>query len=258
MASAWPARAPKGRQTTVTRRGREDVVASDTCTWAAATATLRRRVPSPLRTLTARPRRFWTCGVHRCPRHQQPREDPNQRDRDTCRRQTPLPVAAAVDEHDPGRPGPPSRCSWWAVRKAAALSSSRPRRSSRCSHGLPPTPAPAPTTATRSAATLATKRSTTASTDTNAATNAATRTGRTGSGDALPSTPTSSSYPTAVRVHAVGLVGAGQPLREVARALGVHPAAQCRRVLQAWRRWAAAAGLPDSPAPSRCPDDDQE
>jgi hypothetical protein len=59
----------------------------------------------------------------------------------------------------------------------------------------------------------------------------------------------SRSYPTTVRVQAVGLVGVGQPLGEVARALSVHPAALRRWVWQAWRRWAAAAGLPDDPAP---------
>ena len=56
-----------------------------------------------------------------------------------------------------------------------------------------------------------------------------------------------------VRVQAVGLVGAGQPVGEVARALGVHPAAVRRWVWQAWRGWGTAMGLaqpdsPDSPA----------
>lgn len=60
----------------------------------------------------------------------------------------------------------------------------------------------------------------------------------------------SSSAP-AVRVQAVGLVGAGQPVGEVARALGVHPAAVRRWVWQAWRRWGTAMDLtqPDSPDP---------
>jgi Transposase len=114
------------------------------------------------------------------------------------------------------------------------------------------------------AATAAT-RSPTASIATNAGTDAGTRTGRNASGDALPTAPTpdgpdqpgrphspddrirgSRSYPTAVRVQAVGLVGVGEPLEEVARALEVHPAALRRWVLQAWRRWVAAVGLPDS------------
>ena len=104
----------------------------------------------------------------------------------------------------------------------------------------------------------------TASTATNAGMDAGTRTGRSGSGDAPPSRPMagrpdqpgrphspddrtrrSRSYPAAVRVHAVGLVGVGQPLGEVARALNVHPAALRRWVWQAWRRWAAAVGLPE-------------
>jgi hypothetical protein len=61
----------------------------------------------------------------------------------------------------------------------------------------------------------------------------------------------SSSAP-AVRVQAVGLVGAGQPVGEVARALGVHPAAVRRWVWQAWHRRGTAMGLtqPDSPDPS--------
>jgi Transposase len=58
--------------------------------------------------------------------------------------------------------------------------------------------------------------------------------------------------PTAVRVHAVGLVGAGRPVGEVARALGVHPAALRRWVWHAWRGWGTAMGLTqsDSPDPS--------
>jgi len=60
-----------------------------------------------------------------------------------------------------------------------------------------------------------------------------------------------STSPTAVRVQAVGLVGAGRPVGEVARALGVHPAALRRWVWQAWREWGTAMGLtpPDSPEP---------
>jgi hypothetical protein len=63
-----------------------------------------------------------------------------------------------------------------------------------------------------------------------------------------------SRHPTAVRVQAVGLVGAGRPVGEVARALGVHPAAVRRWVWQAWRRWGTAMGLPppDSPDPPGC------
>gem|GEM_PF-6729048 len=49
-----------------------------------------------------------------------------------------------------------------------------------------------------------------------------------------------------VRVQAVGLVGAGQPVGEVARALGVHPAAVRRWVWQAWRGWGTAMGLTQS------------
>jgi hypothetical protein len=58
-----------------------------------------------------------------------------------------------------------------------------------------------------------------------------------------------SSSPTAVRVQAVGLVGAGQPVGEVARALGVHPAALRRWVWQAWQRWGTAMGLPQPDSP---------
>jgi hypothetical protein len=60
-----------------------------------------------------------------------------------------------------------------------------------------------------------------------------------------------STDPTAVRVQAVGLVGAGRPVGEVARALGVYPAALRRWVWQAWHGWGTAMGLtqPDSPDP---------
>jgi len=58
-----------------------------------------------------------------------------------------------------------------------------------------------------------------------------------------------SSSPPAVRVQAVGLVGAGQPVGEVARALGVHPAAVRRWVWQAWRQWGTAIGLTQSESP---------
>jgi transposase-like protein len=52
-----------------------------------------------------------------------------------------------------------------------------------------------------------------------------------------------------VRVQALGLVGAGWPVGEVARALGVHPVALRRWVWQAWHEWGTAMGLsqPDSP-----------
>ncbi len=58
-----------------------------------------------------------------------------------------------------------------------------------------------------------------------------------------------STDPTAVRVQAVGLVGAGRPVGEVARALGVHPAALRRWVWQAWRGWGTAMGLTQSDSP---------
>jgi hypothetical protein len=69
-----------------------------------------------------------------------------------------------------------------------------------------------------------------------------------------------STDPTAVRVQAVGLVGAGQPVGEVARALGVHPAAVRRWVWQAWRRWGTAMDLPqpDSPDPPAARNEGQE
>jgi hypothetical protein len=50
--------------------------------------------------------------------------------------------AVGLDGHDRGRQGSPSRCSYWAVRLAAALTKSRPRRSLRCWPGLPPTRPP--------------------------------------------------------------------------------------------------------------------
>ncbi len=55
--------------------------------------------------------------------------------------------------------------------------------------------------------------------------------------------------PRSVRVQALGLVGAGWPVGEVARALGVHPVALRRWVWQAWHEWGTAMGLtrPDSP-----------
>jgi hypothetical protein len=69
-----------------------------------------------------------------------------------------------------------------------------------------------------------------------------------------------STDPTAVRVQAVGLVGAGRPVGEVARTLGVHPAAVRRWVWQAWQRWGSAMGLtqPDSPDPPAARNEGQE
>ena len=48
-------------------------------------------------------------------------------------------------------------------------------------------------------------------------------------------------YPLEVRTHAVGLVGVGQPVGEVAQLVGVHPATVRRWVRQAVRRWADLA-----------------
>jgi hypothetical protein len=49
------------------------------------------------------------------------------------------PPPARADGQDWGRQGSPTRCTCWGVRLAVALSRSRPRRSLRCWHGLPPT-----------------------------------------------------------------------------------------------------------------------
>jgi translation initiation factor IF-2 len=54
-------------------------------------------------------------------------------------RPPPATAAVALDGHDRGRQGSPSRCRCWAARLAAALTRSRPRRSRRCWPGLPPT-----------------------------------------------------------------------------------------------------------------------
>jgi hypothetical protein len=60
-------------------------------------------------------------------------------------RPPPASAAAALDGHDRGRQGSPSRCRCWAARLAAALTRSRPRRSLRCWPGWPPTlPRPLP------------------------------------------------------------------------------------------------------------------
>ena len=148
-------------------------------------------------------------------------------------------------------PPPPTT----ATRSAAATTSGPARTTTGMSTGTGPASAPGPAGLT------------TASTGT--------RTGTSRSGDAPTPRPDSQglpgrssspdgrtrgswSYPAAVRVQAVGLVGVGQPPGEVARALDVHPAALRRWVWQAWRRWAAAAGLPEDPAPSCCPDDGQD
>jgi hypothetical protein len=241
----------------VTRRGREDVVASDTCTWLlqpqrCVAAFLPPCAPSPQDPVGSGPAACTDTRV--ISSHAKIRISAIE----IRAAGRPTPSRGRRRRARPGPPGSTFEVQLVGGEEGRRLEQQQTEAIIEVLAWLAAYPRPAPTTATRSAATLATKRSTTASTDTNAATNATTRTGRTGSGDALPSTPTSSSYPTAVRVRAVGLVGAGQPLREVACALGVHPAALRRRVLQTWRRWAAAAGLPDSPAPSRCPDDDQK
>ena len=54
-------------------------------------------------------------------------------------RPPPVTAAVALDGHDRGHQGSPSRCRCWAARLAAALTRSRPRRSRRCWPGLPPT-----------------------------------------------------------------------------------------------------------------------
>jgi transposase-like protein len=45
-------------------------------------------------------------------------------------------------------------------------------------------------------------------------------------------------YGLELRARAVGLVGVGRPVREVARLVGVHPGTVRRWVRQATRRWA--------------------
>ena len=66
--------------------------------------------------------------------------------------------------------------------------------------------------------------------------------------------------PRSVRVQGVGLVGAGWPVGEVARVLGVHPAALRRWVWKAWQEWGTATGLtqPDSPTLSCDRDEGQQ
>ncbi len=53
-------------------------------------------------------------------------------------------------------------------------------------------------------------------------------------------------YGLEVRVRAVGLVGVGRPVREVAGLVGVHPATVRRWVRQAAGRWADLADAVDT------------
>src|SRR6266508_3725591 len=64
-------------------------------------------------------------------------------------------------------------------------------------------------------------------------------------------------YPPEVRAHAVGLVGVGRPVREVARLVGVHPATVRRWVRQAMRRWAELVDAVDTHN-KRCTDPDTD
>jgi hypothetical protein len=73
----------------------------------------------------------WSAGSRACPTSTRlgPRQPPAR---------PPARATAALDGHDWGRQGSPTRCTCWAVR-LAALRRSRPRRSLRCWPGLPPT-----------------------------------------------------------------------------------------------------------------------
>jgi hypothetical protein len=53
-------------------------------------------------------------------------------------------------------------------------------------------------------------------------------------------------YGLELRARAVGLVGIGRPVGEVARLVGVHPGTVRRWVRQAARRWAQPAGTADA------------
>jgi len=53
-------------------------------------------------------------------------------------------------------------------------------------------------------------------------------------------------YGLEVRARAVGLVGVGRPVGEVARLVGVHPGTVRRWVRQAMRRWAEPIGTVDA------------
>jgi hypothetical protein len=197
----------------------------------------------------------WSAGSRACPTSTRlgPRQPPAR---------PPARATAALDGHDWGRQGSPTRCTCWAVR-LAALRRSRPRRSLRCWPGLPPTrprPLPRPgrpppddagmpvglSTAmpvgTRPAAPSpagpadgSTQRGTGGSEGKPAP--KPNRPGPSGGPGGLEGGGSWSTSPRAVRVQAVGLVGAGQPVGEVAGALGVHPAALRRWVWQAWHRW---------------------
>jgi hypothetical protein len=164
-------------------------------------------------------------------------------------RPPPATAAAALDGHDQGRPGSPSRCRCWAARLAAASTSCRPRRSLRCWPGLPPTlPPPRQDRPLPSGRARRRRPGRGRRHRTRWVLPAPARRGRAGAGARRPLSRTlyappagraawRSNSPPAVRVQAVGLVGAGQPVGEVARALGVHPAALRRWIWQAWRRW---------------------
>jgi len=169
----------------------------------------------------------------------------------------------------PGRQGSPTRCSCWAVRPAAALRRSRPRRSLPCWRGLPPTRPPArpgPRLPPLSAGPSGRDRRCQLGRGQSRRARQgrpvpARRRGRAGAGcadtQAEPARPARQAGrrggwrvtytdPTAVRVQAVGLVGAGRPVGEVAPVLGVHPAAVRRWGWQAWRGWGSAMGLTQS------------
>jgi len=65
-------------------------------------------------------------------------------------------------------------------------------------------------------------------------------------GEVVPGPAVGWPYALEVRAHAVGLVGVGRPVGEVARLVGVHPGTVRRWVLQAMRRWAEPIGTVDA------------
>jgi hypothetical protein len=124
------------------------------------------------------------------------------------------------------RPASLARFGWSTGRPVVDLNASRPRRSPRCSVGLPPTRFGAFCSGSGGA--------------------------RAGGGRIGPPLPRSCRLWrewggrmrwSCGRTRRAGRVG--QPVREVARVVGVHPATVCRWIRQAVRRWAEADGIVD-------------
>jgi hypothetical protein len=130
----------------------------------------------------------------------------------------------------PSGRGSATRSSWWVARLVVGLNVSRLRRSPRCCGGLAPTRVPPLVRPSRGRG-LAAGRS---------QIDLGFRRGGAWSGGG------GVAVWAEVRARAVGLVGVGRPVREVAGLVGVHPATVRRWVRQAVGRWADLADAVDT------------